>query len=182
MSWRFEMHKGENNKGVAVFEWKLFEEKEFRGAFTKYKGALAVYLGTEKVLPVPDLLALMTPIAPTPELEEARDLGLVDENYKVTAKGGEGIKQETVEPIVDSSVEDAAKQGEKLLVQTVEKRIASGEEFTLKELRAVGQDLPDWRLDRILQNWRKNGLIASERRGRDVFWSLTEAGQKKVSA
>lgn len=70
-------------------------------------------------------------------------------------------------------------------VQAIEARIMSGQPFTYMHLcfmpavRALIHD-KGRTPDRIIQKWRRKGLIVFERRDRQTIWSLTDAGRAKA--
>lgn len=56
-------------------------------------------------------------------------------------------------------------------------RMSSGEPFRFADLWRE-EPKESYRLaDRLIQQWRKRGWIEMRREGRDVWWSLTEAGR-----
>lgn len=59
--------------------------------------------------------------------------------------------------------------------EEIERRILSGWPFTYARLSAL---VGDERLaDRVIQKWRRDGLIEYRREGRATIWSLTDAGR-----
>jgi hypothetical protein len=59
-------------------------------------------------------------------------------------------------------------------------RMLSGDPFRYLDLRHADPSV-DWRVtDRLIQQWRRNGWIAKERRGRDIWWTLTDLGRSEA--
>jgi DNA-binding transcriptional regulator PaaX len=65
----------------------------------------------------------------------------------------------------------------------IEARMATGQPFTYGSLcRTAGQPQdPDRAVDKAIQKWRRKGWIALTREGRQVVWSLTDAGRVAVA-
>lgn len=63
-------------------------------------------------------------------------------------------------------------------ISHIEGRIFSGEPFTFNELSRIAPGAYR-EADRLIQKHRKKGFISFVRIGRDVFWSLTDAGKEE---
>ncbi len=79
-------------------------------------------------------------------------------------------------PMSENEVLEAAERRAKM-----EARMKSGEPFTFTQVFWTCGDSngPGYReADRLIQRWRKDGLIELKRVGRQTIWSLTKRGRE----